>query len=64
MGNGGVVYAEAKPHHDRPASALLTLPPLGVCIFKPKRALPPLPSEARQDEKLLETSREDSAATG
>jgi 1,4-alpha-glucan branching enzyme len=59
MGNGGVVYAEPKPHHDRAASALLTLPPLGVCIFKPKRPLPPLPIAPPADEKPFDAQRED-----
>jgi 1,4-alpha-glucan branching enzyme len=60
MGNGGVVYAEAIPHHDRPASASLTLPPLGVCVFKPKRTLAPLATLERKDERLLDAQHVDS----
>ena len=58
MGNGGMVYAEPKPHHFRPASAALTLPPLAVCVFKPRRALPPV-EEFVQDEHLLESPHEE-----
>jgi 1,4-alpha-glucan branching enzyme len=43
MGNGGRVIAEATASHGRPASLRLTIPPLGVMVFKPARPLPPLP---------------------
>jgi 1,4-alpha-glucan branching enzyme len=33
-GNGGLVSAEARPAHGRPASASLTLPPLGAILLK------------------------------
>ena len=36
MGNGGAVHAEAIPSHGRPASASLTIPPLGVVVLKPE----------------------------
>jgi 1,4-alpha-glucan branching enzyme len=39
MGNGGVVNVETRPSHGRPASAKLIVPPLGVVVFKPMRAL-------------------------
>jgi 1,4-alpha-glucan branching enzyme len=39
MGNGGVVNVQATPSHGRPASAELVVPPLGVVVFKPMRAL-------------------------
>ncbi|MGH9653853.1 MAG: 1,4-alpha-glucan branching protein GlgB, partial [Bryobacteraceae bacterium] len=42
MGNGGYVEAVPTPSHGRPASAELTLPPLGVIVLKPARPLPPL----------------------
>jgi 1,4-alpha-glucan branching enzyme len=42
MGNGGYVEALPTPSHGRPASAELTLPPLGVLVLKPARPLPPL----------------------
>jgi 1,4-alpha-glucan branching enzyme len=35
-GNGGGVQAEPIEYHGQPWSALLTLPPLGVCVFKYK----------------------------
>ena len=34
MGNAGAVMAEDIPHHGRPASLKLTLPPLAVVAFK------------------------------
>jgi 1,4-alpha-glucan branching enzyme len=34
QGNAGGFEAEEKPCHGRPFSLLLTLPPLGICIFK------------------------------
>ncbi len=37
VGNGPGVEAEASPSHGRPYSIQLTLPPLGVSIFKPRR---------------------------
>ncbi len=42
MGNGGWVDAEATASHGRPASVLLTIPPLGVVVLKPARPLPDL----------------------
>jgi 1,4-alpha-glucan branching enzyme len=35
-GNGGGIQAEPIEYHGQPWSALLTLPPLGVCVFKYK----------------------------
>jgi 1,4-alpha-glucan branching enzyme len=35
VGNGGAVSAEHLPSHGRPASMRVTLPPLGVVVFKP-----------------------------
>ncbi len=46
MGNGGAVMAEPVRAHHRAASASLTLPPLGVVVFKPARPLPSLPARA------------------
>jgi len=37
QGNGGGVRAEAIPHHGRPFSLNLTLPPLGIVYLKPER---------------------------
>ena len=34
LGNGGAVWAEDVAFHARPASMLVTLPPLGVVVFK------------------------------
>ena len=34
MGNAGAVMAEEIAHHGRPASIVLTLPPLAVVAFK------------------------------
>ena len=34
MGNGGWAAATNVPHHGRPASLVLTLPPLAVVAFK------------------------------
>jgi 1,4-alpha-glucan branching enzyme len=41
VGNGGAVVAEDVPCHSRPASMLVTLPPLAVVVFKPTAAPPP-----------------------
>jgi 1,4-alpha-glucan branching enzyme len=41
VGNGGAVVAEDVPCHSRPASMLVTLPPLAVAVFKPSPAPPP-----------------------
>jgi 1,4-alpha-glucan branching enzyme len=38
VGNLGAVEAEAKPWHDRAASALVTVPPLGVVWLQPEAA--------------------------
>ncbi len=35
VGNGGAVHAFAEPMHGQPASATLTLPPLGILILAP-----------------------------
>jgi 1,4-alpha-glucan branching enzyme len=37
LGNGAGTMAEEIPWHGRPFSCKVTLPPLGVCIFKPQR---------------------------
>ena len=37
VGNLGEVTAEPVPHHGQPASAEITLPPLGILFFKPIR---------------------------
>jgi 1,4-alpha-glucan branching enzyme len=42
MGNGGHIYAEPSPSHGKPASCCITIPPLGVVVFKPTRPLPPV----------------------
>jgi 1,4-alpha-glucan branching enzyme len=42
MGNLGGVEAEAVPHHGRPFSVLLTVPPLGIVFLRPDE---PVPSE-------------------
>ena len=34
--NGGFIQTEPSEYHGQPWSALLTLPPLGVCVFKYK----------------------------
>jgi 1,4-alpha-glucan branching enzyme len=47
MGNGGRINAETTGSHGRPASLCLTIPPLGVLIFRPARPLPPLPEPAQ-----------------
>ncbi len=39
LGNGGYVEAEPSEAHGRPASACVTIPPLGVLVFKPTRPL-------------------------
>jgi 1,4-alpha-glucan branching enzyme len=49
VGNGGRVEAEPQPAHGRPASLLLTLPPLGVLILKPD-PLPSLPPPEAGEE--------------
>jgi 1,4-alpha-glucan branching enzyme len=46
MGNSGAVNAETTPSHGRPASAILTIPPLGVVVLKPDRPLRPLVADA------------------
>jgi 1,4-alpha-glucan branching enzyme len=38
VGNLGAVEAEGKPWHDRAASALVTVPPLGVVWLQPEGA--------------------------
>jgi 1,4-alpha-glucan branching enzyme len=35
VGNAGTLEADDIPHHDRPASLSLTLPPLGALILEP-----------------------------
>ena len=57
MGNGGAVMAEPIRAHHRTASASLTLPPLGVIVFKPARPLPSLASR----QKTFPMGRENSA---
>jgi 1,4-alpha-glucan branching enzyme len=37
QGNGGWVVAQPLQHHGRPASASITIPPLGVVVLKPER---------------------------
>ena len=37
MGNAGGIQAVAKECHGRPCSMAVTLPPLGMVMFKPKR---------------------------
>jgi 1,4-alpha-glucan branching enzyme len=37
LGNGPGVMADDQPHHGRPHSIMLTLPPLAVTLLKPKR---------------------------
>jgi 1,4-alpha-glucan branching enzyme len=37
QGNGGSVYAHPEAFHGRPASARVTLPPLGVVVLKPEK---------------------------
>jgi 1,4-alpha-glucan branching enzyme len=37
MGNGPGMMAEPIPSHGRPFSIQMTYPPLGVCVFKPRR---------------------------
>jgi 1,4-alpha-glucan branching enzyme len=44
MGNAGGFEAETVPMHERPFSLLLTLPPLGICLFKCEPTQPPAPS--------------------
>jgi 1,4-alpha-glucan branching enzyme len=41
LGNAGGFEAEPVPRHGRPYSLNLTLPPLGICIFKHEDVLPP-----------------------
>ncbi len=45
MGNGGYIEAVPTGSHGRPASAALTIPPLGVIVLKPTRPLPALAPE-------------------
>jgi 1,4-alpha-glucan branching enzyme len=47
MGNGGAIFAQNTPSHGRPASAELTIPPLGALVFKPDRPLPALAQHGR-----------------
>ena len=35
-GNGGAAFAAPSPSHGRPASLQITLPPLGVVVFRPR----------------------------
>ena len=44
VGNGGFVKAEPTASHGRPASALLSIPPLGAVFLKPVRPLPEVAS--------------------
>jgi len=37
LGNGGGIQALAEESHGRPASMLVTLPPLSISVFKPRR---------------------------
>ena len=37
LGNGGGILAVAEESHGRPASMLVTLPPLSMVVFKPRR---------------------------
>lgn len=37
VGNGPGVMASPEPHHGRPCSIKVTLPPLGMAMFKPRR---------------------------
>jgi 1,4-alpha-glucan branching enzyme len=37
MGNGGMVSTEDKPMHGQPQSVSITLPPLAVVAFRPRR---------------------------
>jgi len=39
VGNGGTIAGEPTPHHGRPASAAVTLPPLAAVILEPDEAL-------------------------
>jgi 1,4-alpha-glucan branching enzyme len=41
VGNLGAVYAEMLPWHDRPASAVLRVPPLGALWLRPGGTGPP-----------------------
>jgi 1,4-alpha-glucan branching enzyme len=43
-GNGGSVEAQPTPSHGRPASAELTIPPLGTIVLKPARPVPRAPA--------------------
>jgi 1,4-alpha-glucan branching enzyme len=36
LGNGGGTHAHEYPWHGHPASLYLTVPPLGVLVFKPR----------------------------
>ncbi|MFZ0214541.1 MAG: alpha amylase C-terminal domain-containing protein, partial [Candidatus Dormiibacterota bacterium] len=46
VGNLGGVVAEAVPHHGRPFSLALRLPPLGAVILRPERIGEPAPGDA------------------
>jgi len=37
LGNGPGIAAEAQPCHGRPASIVITLPPLSALVLKPRR---------------------------
>ncbi len=56
MGNGGYVEAIAEEAHGRPASACLTLPPLGVVFLKPTRPTPPAKPPTTDAHPLQSTS--------
>jgi 1,4-alpha-glucan branching enzyme len=68
-GNLGAVEALAEPHHGRPASATLTVPPLGVlwlvpepdsgpsCEPEPAEAAKPEPAEAAKPERAVSAGR-------
>jgi 1,4-alpha-glucan branching enzyme len=53
MGNAGGFAAEDIPYHGRPHSLMLTLPPLGICIFKHDS----LPPGSASHHVLLENGR-------
>ena len=36
VGNSGALVAKAEPHHGRPYSVSLTLPPLATVVLKPR----------------------------
>ena len=37
LGNSSPLVAQAEPHHGRPSSLTLTLPPLAAVVLKPRR---------------------------